>query len=77
MAEIDSSSLIVCIQALEKAIKFNDFLSQSDTVTSDDFEEINYRYELTLNKLAELYKSELASNNNLPPLSKLTDYFND
>ncbi|MET1255012.1 hypothetical protein [Aliikangiella maris] len=54
MQIIDNGNLIICLQALE----YNEFLSQSETVDKDDYEEINYRYELTLNKLAKQYIEE-------------------
>ena len=68
---IDIRSLSVCIQALQKAIKFNEFLSQSETVASDDYEESSYMYELELSRLARIYKEEeLAGRVNIP-LSEL------
>lgn len=74
MPELDKSSLIICLQALEKAIKFNEFLSQSETVEEENFEEINYRYELTLNKLAKIYNEERKKDSSLWPLDELVSY---
>ena len=71
MPNIDEKSLSVCIQALQKAIKFNDFLSQSETVESDDYEESSYMYELELSRLCELYKSEELKGKVSTPLSRL------
>lgn len=71
MPNINENSLSVCIQALQKAIKFNEFLSQSETVESDDYEESSYMYELELNRLCELYKTEELKGNASIPLSSL------
>ena len=71
MADIDPRSLSVCIQALQKAIKYNDFLSQSETVDSNDYEESSYMYELELLKLIKIYRSEEKINNVSIPLSQL------
>ena len=71
MAEIDSRSLAVCIQALQRAIKFNDFLSQSETVDADDHEESSYMYEHELARLIELYKREEQAGRASVPLAKL------
>lgn len=74
MPMIDNGSLVICLQALERAIEYNEFLSQSDTVDKDDYEEINYRYELTLNKLAKQYIEEAKSNPSMLPLEKVIKY---
>lgn len=71
MPNLNNSSLAVCIQALQKAIKFNDFLSQSETVDSDDHEESSYMYELELNRLSALYKEEEKLGNVDIPLDRL------
>jgi len=52
------NALSVCIQALQRAIRFNDFLSQSQTVDSDDHEESSYMYEQELSRLIEIYANE-------------------
>lgn len=74
MQTIDNGSLIICLQALERAIEHNEFLSQSDTVDKDDYEEINYRYELTINKLAKKYIEESNKDKNLLPINKIIKY---
>ena len=71
MSVMDKRSLVVCIQALQKAIRFNDFLSQSETVESEDYEESSYLYELELLRLCQLYKSEEQKGNVSIPLSAL------
>lgn len=71
MPTINEKSLAVCIQALQRAIKFNDFLSQSDTVDSDNYEEISYMFELELSRLCDIYKSEEIKGNVSIPLSLL------
>lgn len=71
---IDNGNLIICLQALERAIEYNEFLSQSETVDKDDYEEINYRYELTLNKLAKQYIEESKKDKSLLPISKIIKY---
>lgn len=63
--------MAVCIQALQKAIRFNDFISQSDTVDSDNYEESSYMFELELSRLCELYKIEEKNSNVSIPLSSL------
>lgn len=71
MPNIDNDSLSACIQALQKAIRHNEFLAQSKTVDSDDYEESSHMYEVELSKLVNLYKQE-EKNGNVPiPLSKL------
>lgn len=74
MQEIDNGNLIICLQALERAIEYNEFLSQSETVDKDDYEEINYRYELTLNKLAKQYIEESKRDESLLPINKIIKY---
>jgi hypothetical protein len=71
MAEIDNRTLALCIQALQRAIKFNDFLSQSETVDADDHEESSYQYEQELVRLIELYKQEVQAGRVAVPLAKL------
>ncbi len=71
MPTINEKSLAVCIQALQKAIKFNDFLSQSETVESNDYEESSYMFELELSRLCDVYKSEELAGNVSIPLSSL------
>lgn len=71
MPNINENSLAVCIQALQKAIRFNDFISQSDTVDSDNYEESSYMFELELSRLCELYKIEEKNGNVSIPLSSL------
>lgn len=74
MPNIDSSSLIMCLQGLERAIEYNEFLSQSESVEKDDYEEVNYRFELTLNKLAKVYLEEREVNCSLIPLEGFLKY---
>jgi hypothetical protein len=74
MPTIDKGSLVICLQALERAIEFNEFISQSDTVAEDNYEEINYRYELILNKLAKIYIEECRSDKSLIPIEKIIKY---
>jgi hypothetical protein len=74
MPIIDKGSLVICLQALERAIEFNDFISQSDTVEKDNYEEINYRYELTLNKLGKIYIEEQKIDTDLLPIEKIIKY---
>lgn len=71
MVYLDSRSLSVCIQALQTAIKHHDFLSQSQTVDKDDFEECSYMYELELCRLVDLYKKEEQLGNACIPLNDL------
>ena len=71
MPNIDNDSLSICIQALQKAIRHNEFLSQSATVDSNDFEESSHMYELQLGKLCKIYKLEEERGNVTIPLSKL------
>lgn len=71
MPDIDNSSLSVCIQALQKAIRHNEFLAQSQTVDSDGYEESSHMYEVELSKLVNLYKQEERKGNVPIPLSKL------
>jgi hypothetical protein len=74
VATIDNGNLVICLQALERAIEFNEFLSQSETVDKDDYEEINYRFELTLNQLAKKYIEACETDKTLIPISKVIKY---
>ncbi len=71
MLNIDDKALAICIQALQKAIKFNDFLSQSETVDADDHEESSYMYEVELNRLCKLYAVEEKKGDVSIPLADL------
>jgi len=71
---IDNGTLILCLQALERAIEYNEFLSQSETVDGDDYEEINYRYEIALNSLAKKYVQEREKDASLPVIEKVIKY---
>ncbi|BFM05903.1 hypothetical protein [Halioxenophilus aromaticivorans] len=71
MPNIDIRSIAVCIQALEDAIRYYDFLSQSETTDNDDYEECKYMYELELSKLCETYKTEEEKGLAPIPLNKL------
>ncbi len=74
MVTIDFGQLTLCLQALDRAIEYNEFLSQSETVDKDDYEEINYRYELAINQLAKKYKESCKSDSSLLPLEKIINY---
>ena len=71
MPQVDVRTLSVCIQALQTAIKHNDFLSQSATVDADDYEESSYMFELELAKLVKLYRQEEVAGNVNIPLAEL------
>lgn len=71
MFNIDIRILAVCIQALDDAIRYYDFLSQSETVDSDDFEECKYMYEVELSRLCDIYSAEERAGNVSTPLAKL------
>ncbi len=71
MVTIEFGQLTLCLQALERAIEYNEFLSQSEKVDKDDCEEINYRYELAINQLAKKYKEACKSDVSLLPLEKI------
>ena len=58
MAEIDIRSLAVCIQALQRAIRFHDFLNRAQAVDPDGQEDKSYMYEQELNRLVGIYKIE-------------------
>lgn len=74
MPVIDNGDLLMCLQALERAIEYNEYLSQSETVDKDDYEEINFEYECALNRLAEIYNKERETNNKLLPLDQVIKY---
>jgi len=74
MPVIDNGNLIMCLQALERAIEYNEYLSQSETVDKDDYEEINFEYECTLNKLAKIYNEERMKNSKLLPIEDIVNY---
>lgn len=74
MPTIDNGNLVICLQALERAMEYNEFLSQSETVDKDDYEEINYRYELTLNQLAKKYIEESKKDDSLLPINNIIKY---
>lgn len=78
MPDIDNRTLSVCIQALQRAIRFNDFLSQSQTVDSDDHEESSYMYEQELSRLIDIYAAEeLLGRVNIPLSSLLHPPFDE
>lgn len=58
MPNIDIRTISVCIQALEDAIRYYEFLSQSETAESDDYEECKYMYEVELSRICEIYSKE-------------------
>lgn len=74
MSNLDDGDVIVCLQALERAIEYNQYLSQSETVDKDDYEEINYRYELVLNRLGKQYIAKSKKDSSLMPISKIIEY---
>lgn len=43
-------------------------------VEKDNYEEINYRYEFTLNKLAKMYIEEAKKDKNLMPIEEIIKY---
>ncbi|XZZ63082.1 hypothetical protein ACJJIF_06030 [Microbulbifer sp. SSSA002] len=63
LRNFNEKSLVICIQALQTAIKFNEFLSQSETTENDNYEESSYMYEL------EPYRQEEAAGSITIPLS--------
>jgi hypothetical protein len=71
MAELSVDAIAVCIQALEDAIRYYDFLSQSQTVDPDDHAETKYMYEVQLAKLCAIYAAEEKNGNTSVPLSAL------
>lgn len=71
MPAVNEKTLATCIQALQKAIRFNELVSQSDTVDGDDYEESSYMFELELSKLCDIYKEEELKGNISIPLSSL------
>lgn len=71
MVDVSVRTLSVCIQSLQTAIKHNDFLSQSNTVDKNDYEESFYMYELELSQLVKLYKEEERLGNTNIPLVQL------
>lgn len=64
---IDIKTLAVCIQALEDAIRYYDLLSQSETTSSDDYEECKTMYEVELSRICEIYRQE--EENGLAPVA--------
>lgn len=71
MVEIDIRSLAVCIQALQRAIRFADSLSQSRTADADDYDESSYMYEQELSRLVGIYTKEEQAGRASVPLGKL------
>lgn len=71
MEHIDSRNLSVCIQGLQDAIKYAEFLSRSDNVEEDDHKESIFMYERELIKMVDLYKKLEKDNKVNIPLAKL------
>lgn len=71
MPHVDNRCLSICIQALQTAIKHNDFLSQSATVDKDDYEESSFMFEGELARLVSLYKIEEKNGHTSIPLQEL------
>ena len=67
----DHRMMSVCIQALQDAIKYYEFLSQSETVDIDDYQECIFMYERQLCQLVKLYKKAEAEGNVNIPLEEL------
>ena len=73
MAKVDTGSLSVCIQALQDAMKYYEFISQSETVNKDDHEECVFMYANELARLIDVYKKEEKLGNTDIPLAELLD----
>ncbi len=71
MPDVDIRSISVCIQALQDAIRHYEFLSQSQTVDPDDYEEAKYMYELELARMSEIYAAEEKLGKTSIPLATL------
>jgi len=71
MPHVDMDTLAVCIQALEKALKFIEHFESSETVNSRHKAESRMMYEGTLDKICHLYKDEERKGNASIPLNKL------
>jgi hypothetical protein len=69
--DIDVRSLSVCIQALQRAIRFNELMAHSETVDEEDYEQSSYMYELELSRLAKIYRAEEAAGRVDVPLSRI------
>lgn len=74
MPEVSVSQLVICLQALETAMKHYEFISKSQTVDPGKFEEILFEFEKTLNQLCKIYKQEEAKGNTRIPLKDVIAY---
>ena len=71
MPDVDVRSLSVCIQALQRAIQFNELMSRSEPADADDYEESSYMFELELGRLAKIYRTEERAGRVDVPLDRL------
>ncbi len=71
MPSVDIRTLSVCIQALQSAIRFNEFLAQSATVDAEDLEESSFMYEHELYRVIEIYEAEEKAGRTNIPLAML------
>jgi hypothetical protein len=74
MPEVSVSHIVICLQALETAMKHYEYISKSQTVDPENFEEILYEFEKTLNQLCKIYKQEEAKGNTHLPLKDIISY---
>ena len=74
MPDISVDQLVLCLQALETAMQHYAFISKSQTVDPEKFEEILFEYEKTLNQLCKIYKQEEAKGNTRIPLKDIIKY---
>ena len=74
MPDISVDQLVMCLQALETAMKHYEFISKSQTVDPEKFEEILFEFEKTLNQLRKIYKQEEAKGNTRIPLKDIIKY---
>jgi hypothetical protein len=71
MPDVDVDTLAVCLQALEKALKFNALVSASQTVGLRAYAESDLQYERALQTLIRIYKKEERQGKVPVPLKKL------
>jgi hypothetical protein len=74
MPNVDISSLTLCLQALDTAVRYHEQFAKSETVDSDDDAELIFAYEREIQRLGSLYEAEQKRHPDYPPLKDLLPY---
>lgn len=74
MADVDSITLMMCIQAVNEQIrKYEELLTSETLRDQEEIESLVFSYEKALNALKEAYQREWSEGSNLPEYSTLVN----